>query len=94
MICGRHGGCLYTLLRLQYLAKSIFRVVQFRQYTRFLHITIPDSRSNPNQKRKQALSVRKFVLETAKYNMLTARSTREAVDIFHMFPNDEESQLP
>ena len=35
----------------------------------------------------EALSVRKLVLETAKYNVLTAHSTREALDIFHMFPN-------
>jgi len=34
-----------------------------------------------------ALSVRKLVLETAKYNVLTAHSTREALDIFHLFPN-------
>ena len=35
----------------------------------------------------QALSVRKLVLETAKYNVLTAHSTREALDVFHLFPN-------
>ena len=35
----------------------------------------------------QALSVRKLVLETAKYNVLTAHSTREALDLFHLFPN-------
>ena len=35
----------------------------------------------------QALSVRKLVLETAKFNVLTAHSTREALDLFHMFPN-------
>lgn len=35
----------------------------------------------------QALSVRKLVLETAKFNVLTAHSTGEALDIFHMFPN-------
>lgn len=35
----------------------------------------------------EALSVRKLVLETAKYNVLTAHSTREALDIFHLFPN-------
>ena len=34
-----------------------------------------------------ALSVRKLVLETAKYNVLTAHSTLEALDIFHLFPN-------
>lgn len=36
---------------------------------------------------EQALSVRKLVLETAKFNVLTAHSTREAIDIFHTFPN-------
>ena len=35
----------------------------------------------------QALSVRKLVLETAKFNVLTAHSTREALDIFQRFPN-------
>jgi CheY-like chemotaxis protein len=35
----------------------------------------------------EALSVRKLVLETAKYNVLTAHSTKEALDIFHLFPN-------
>ena len=35
----------------------------------------------------EALSVRKLVLETAKYNVLTAHSTREAIDIFQSFPN-------
>ena len=35
----------------------------------------------------QALSVRKLVLETAKFNVLTAHSTREALDLFHRFPN-------
>ena len=35
----------------------------------------------------QALSVRKLVLETAKFNVLTAHSSREALDIFHLFPN-------
>lgn len=35
----------------------------------------------------QALSVRKLVLETAKFNVLTAHSTHEALDIFHLFPN-------
>jgi CheY-like chemotaxis protein len=33
-----------------------------------------------------ALSVRKLVLETAKFNVLTAHSTREAIDIFQSFP--------
>ena len=36
---------------------------------------------------EQALSVRKLVLETGKFNVLTAHSTREALDIFHLFPN-------
>jgi DNA-binding response OmpR family regulator len=31
--------------------------------------------------------VRKLVLETGKFNVLTAHSTREAIDIFHLFPN-------
>jgi hypothetical protein len=35
----------------------------------------------------QALSVRKLVLETGKFNVLTAHSTREGIDIFHIFPN-------
>jgi len=35
----------------------------------------------------QALSVRKLVLETAKFNVITAHSTREALDLFHLFPN-------
>jgi len=35
----------------------------------------------------QALSVRKLVLETGKFNVLTAHSSREALDLFHMFPN-------
>jgi DNA-binding LytR/AlgR family response regulator len=34
----------------------------------------------------QALSVRKLVLESAKFNVLTAHSTDEALDILHMFP--------
>jgi CheY-like chemotaxis protein len=36
---------------------------------------------------QQALSVRKLVLETGKFNVLTAHSTREALDIFRLFPN-------
>jgi CheY-like chemotaxis protein len=36
---------------------------------------------------EQALSVRKLVLETGKFNVLTAHSNREALDIFHLFPN-------
>jgi hypothetical protein len=35
----------------------------------------------------EALPVRKLVLETAKFNVLTAHSTREAMDIFESFPN-------
>ncbi len=31
--------------------------------------------------------MRKLVLETAKFNVLTAHSTREAIDIFQSFPN-------
>jgi hypothetical protein len=36
---------------------------------------------------QQALSVRKLVLETGKFNVLTAHSTHEAIDTFHLFPN-------
>ena len=36
---------------------------------------------------EQALSVRKLVLETGKFNVLTAHSSREALDIFQLFPN-------
>lgn len=35
----------------------------------------------------QALSTRKLVLEAAKFNVLTAHSTKEALDLFQMFPN-------
>jgi CheY-like chemotaxis protein len=35
----------------------------------------------------QALSVRKLVIETAKFNVITAHSTEEAIDLFHIFPN-------
>ncbi len=35
----------------------------------------------------QALSTRKLVLETAKFNVLTAHSTAEALDLFRAFPN-------
>src|SRR5690348_17064368 len=35
----------------------------------------------------QALSTRKLVLETAKFNVLTAHSTDEAFDVFQSFPN-------
>jgi CheY-like chemotaxis protein len=36
---------------------------------------------------EQALSVRKLVLETGKFNVLTAHSNREALDMFQLFPN-------
>jgi CheY-like chemotaxis protein len=36
---------------------------------------------------EQALSVRKLVLETGKFNVLTAHSTLEGLDIFQLFPN-------
>ena len=36
---------------------------------------------------QQALSVRKLVIETDKFNVLTAHSTREALDILRLFPN-------
>src|ERR1041385_6269710 len=35
----------------------------------------------------EALSVRKLVLETAKFNVLTAHTTREAIDLHELFPN-------
>ena len=35
----------------------------------------------------EALSVRKLVLETGKFNVLTAHSTREALELFRLFPN-------
>jgi DNA-binding LytR/AlgR family response regulator len=35
----------------------------------------------------QALSVRKLVLETAKYNVITAHSTEEAFELVQLFPN-------
>jgi len=41
----------------------------------------------------QALSVRKLVLETAKFNVLTAHSTREALDIVGLFPNIDAAVL-
>src|SRR4051794_19390747 len=34
----------------------------------------------------QALSVRKLILETAKYNVLTAHSTSEAIELLQLFP--------
>ncbi len=36
---------------------------------------------------EQALSARKLVLETGKFNVLTAHSTREGIDTFESFPN-------
>ena len=42
---------------------------------------------------QQALSVRKLVLETGKFNVLTAHSTREAIDLFHLFPNISAATL-
>jgi hypothetical protein len=42
---------------------------------------------------RQALSVRKLVLETGKFNVLTAHSTREAIDLFSLFPNVSASVL-
>jgi hypothetical protein len=35
----------------------------------------------------EALSTRKLVLETGKFNVLTAHSTREAITTFTLFPN-------
>jgi len=35
----------------------------------------------------EALSVRKLVLETAKFNVITAHSEREAIELFNLFPN-------
>jgi CheY-like chemotaxis protein len=35
---------------------------------------------------QQALSTRKLVVETGKFNVLTAHSTQEALDIFSLFP--------
>lgn len=34
----------------------------------------------------QALSVRKLVLETGKFNILTAHSNNETLELFHLFP--------
>jgi hypothetical protein len=36
---------------------------------------------------QEALSTRKLVLETGKFNVITAHSTREAVELFALFPN-------
>jgi hypothetical protein len=35
----------------------------------------------------QSLSVRKLVLETSKFNVITAHSTEEALELFRLFPN-------
>ncbi len=45
--------------------------------------TILVAEPEPNE----ALSVRKLVLETAKFNVLTAHSNEEAMNIFRLFPN-------
>lgn len=36
---------------------------------------------------EQALSARKLLLETFKFNVITAHSIREAVEVVHLFPN-------
>ena len=36
---------------------------------------------------EQALSARKLLLETFKFNVITAHTERETVDLLHMFPN-------
>ena len=36
---------------------------------------------------EQALSTRKLLLETFKFNVITAHSERETVDLLHLFPN-------
>jgi DNA-binding response OmpR family regulator len=41
----------------------------------------------------QALSIRKLVLETAKFNVLTAHSTTEALEIGREFPNIDAAVL-
>ena len=35
----------------------------------------------------EALSTRKLVLETAKFNVLTAHSQAEGIELYHKFPN-------
>jgi CheY-like chemotaxis protein len=57
--------------------------LQFASITGMARPTILVAETEPTQ----ALSVRKLVLESAKYNVLTAHSTDEALDIFQMFPN-------
>ncbi len=41
----------------------------------------------------QALSIRKLVLETAKFNVITAHSTEEALELFCRFPNIDAAVL-
>ncbi len=36
---------------------------------------------------EQALSTRKLMLETGKFNVITAHSTQEAIELFEVFPN-------
>ena len=36
---------------------------------------------------EQALSARKLLLETFKFNVITAHTERETVDLLHLFPN-------
>lgn len=36
---------------------------------------------------EQAISTRKLLLETFKFNVITAHSERETIDLLHMFPN-------
>ena len=38
---------------------------------------------------EQALSTRKLLLETFKFNVITAHSERETIDLLHLFPNDQ-----
>jgi CheY-like chemotaxis protein len=42
---------------------------------------------------EQALSVRKLVLETGKFNVLTAHSSEEAVELLHLFRNIDGAVL-
>jgi DNA-binding response OmpR family regulator len=41
----------------------------------------------------ESLSTRKLVLETAKFNVITAHSTQEAIDTFNLFPNASAAVL-
>src|ERR1700727_3577833 len=45
--------------------------------------TILVAEPEPNE----SLSVRKLILETAKYNVITAHNTQEALDLLQLFPN-------